>query len=152
MQHSFSSRFNMNRHLANKHWEMAGRGVTHRTHGAHEYMGAPGETGAPSAPRTLTEMSQPEAQTNHELMSSPSNTIQDTQPDFVFKHPFTCMISGPTSSGKTYFVTQLLERAKENISPTPTENYLALQEMATVIRPHQTKRISQSRVHQGDSI
>ena len=26
----------------------------------------------------------------------------------LFKHPFTCIIAGPTSSGKTHFVQELL--------------------------------------------
>ncbi len=68
----------MNRHLANKHWEMAGRGVTHRKHGAHEDMGAPRVPGEMGAPRAPEEMRQPDAQTNQESMSAPSNTIQDT--------------------------------------------------------------------------
>ena len=36
--------------------------------------------------------------------------------NFVFKHPLTCMVSGPTFCGKTYFVNQLLQSDK--ILPT----------------------------------
>lgn len=32
--------------------------------------------------------------------------------DFSFKHPFTCMIAGPTSSGKTVFVRKVLQHHK----------------------------------------
>lgn len=32
-----------------------------------------------------------------------------TPSDFSFKHPFTCMIAGPTSCGKTVFVRKVLE-------------------------------------------
>ena len=39
---------------------------------------------------------------------------------FRFKHPFTCMVCGPTQSGKTYFVTELVRTAKELIHPPPT--------------------------------
>jgi len=36
-----------------------------------------------------------------------------------FKHPFTCIISGPTKAGKTTFVRQLIEKAKSFIEPPP---------------------------------
>ncbi len=36
-----------------------------------------------------------------------------------FKHPFTCVIAGPTGSGKTYFVTKLLANAQRLIDPPP---------------------------------
>ena len=39
--------------------------------------------------------------------------------DFVFKHPFTANISGPTSCGKTYFVKSLLQNCTTKISPPP---------------------------------
>ena len=34
-------------------------------------------------------------------------------------HPFTCMVSGMTGSGKTYLVKQLLEQCTETITPAP---------------------------------
>lgn len=36
-----------------------------------------------------------------------------------FKHPFTCLISGPTQSGKTYFTIKLLKNIKQMITPIP---------------------------------
>lgn len=38
---------------------------------------------------------------------------------FQFNHPFTCLIAGPTQSGKTYFVRELLKHAEEIIYPCP---------------------------------
>ena len=35
----------------------------------------------------------------------------------TFKHPFTCLIAGPTSSGKTYFTERLLEHRDQMIEP-----------------------------------
>ncbi len=90
---------------------MAERGVTHRKHGTHEDMGAPRAPVVMGALRAPGEMRQPDAQTNQELMSAPSNTIQDTQSDFVFQHPFTANISGPT--GK-----ELIDLLYEDVSNT----------------------------------
>ena len=36
-----------------------------------------------------------------------------------FKHPFTCLVAGPTGSGKTTFVRRLLQQRNEMISPVP---------------------------------
>ena len=35
------------------------------------------------------------------------------------QHPFTCIVAGCTQSGKTVWVTKLLENAKITISPPP---------------------------------
>ena len=39
--------------------------------------------------------------------------------DFVFRHPFTAIVTGPTSCGKTYFVKTLLQNCMTKISPPP---------------------------------
>ena len=36
-----------------------------------------------------------------------------------WKHPFTCVIAGPTSCGKTIFVSRLLQHAGDMITPPP---------------------------------
>lgn len=36
-----------------------------------------------------------------------------------FKHPFTCIVSGPTKAGKTTFVHKLLKNVNSFIMPTP---------------------------------
>ena len=36
-----------------------------------------------------------------------------------WKHPFTCIVAGPTSSGKSVFVAKLLQNVKEMINPPP---------------------------------
>jgi len=36
-----------------------------------------------------------------------------------FKHPFTCIVSGPTKAGKTTFVRNLIEKAQSFIDPPP---------------------------------
>lgn len=37
----------------------------------------------------------------------------------VFNHPFTCLVAGPTQSGKTYFVQKILENKNIVIEPRP---------------------------------
>lgn len=37
------------------------------------------------------------------------------------RHPFTCLISGPTQSGKTYFVNQCLEQLNDIMVPLPQD-------------------------------
>jgi hypothetical protein len=39
--------------------------------------------------------------------------------DVRLKHPFTCTVAGPTSSGKTQFVLRLIRHANELIHPPP---------------------------------
>ena len=36
-----------------------------------------------------------------------------------WKHPFTCVVAGPTSSGKTHFVSRLVTQAAEMVDPPP---------------------------------
>ena len=38
-----------------------------------------------------------------------------------WKHPFTCVIAGPTGSGKTVWVTQFLNQISTLMTPTPEE-------------------------------
>lgn len=38
---------------------------------------------------------------------------------YVFKHPFTCLIAGPTQCGKTYFISQVLLYKDILINPVP---------------------------------
>jgi hypothetical protein len=40
---------------------------------------------------------------------------------FKFKHPFTCLVSGPTQSGKTYFVEKIIKNIDKIIEPVPTK-------------------------------
>lgn len=40
---------------------------------------------------------------------------------FWFKHPFTCVVAGPTQSGKTVFVAELLRNIDILVKPTPTQ-------------------------------
>lgn len=42
---------------------------------------------------------------------------------FTFRHPFTCMIAGPSQSGKTEFTKKLLARSSELITPPPAKIY-----------------------------
>ena len=37
----------------------------------------------------------------------------------VFKHPFSCLVAGPSQSGKTTFVERLIKLREEMIFPTP---------------------------------
>ena len=37
----------------------------------------------------------------------------------IFKHPFTCMIAGPTQSGKTTLLTKILEKSPKIFDHTP---------------------------------
>ena len=38
--------------------------------------------------------------------------------DPLWKHPFTCIVAGPTGCGKTTFVTRLLRNASTMIDPS----------------------------------
>ena len=42
--------------------------------------------------------------------------------DYSFKHPFTCMVAGPTSCGKTVFVRSVLEHKKFILINLPPRN------------------------------
>ena len=45
-----------------------------------------------------------------------SSIVKDT---FIFKHPFSMIVSGPSRSGKTYWVINLLLNAADRIQPSP---------------------------------
>ena len=36
-----------------------------------------------------------------------------------FKHPFTCVVAGPTGSGKSVFIDKLVRNASDMIAPPP---------------------------------
>ena len=57
------------------------------------------------------------------VYSLTSNSIlQEFQDDnFKFRHPFTMIVAGPTSCGKTTWVKALLEQSKDMITPPPIE-------------------------------
>ncbi len=40
--------------------------------------------------------------------------------DFRLQHPFSCVISGPSNSGKTYFVKRLMEKFKYDFKKLKT--------------------------------
>ena len=60
--------------------------------------------------------------------------------DLHFKHPFTCIVGGPTKAGKTVFVKKLVQCAVDMIVPVPeriiwcyTEWQPAYQELAGTV-------------------
>lgn len=56
------------------------------------------------------------------LIISPQSSIcSQTGTMFQFKHPFTCLMSGPTQSGKTYFTVKLIQNIQELMSPVPSK-------------------------------
>ena len=55
---------------------------------------------------------------NEEFPSMVTNTASNS---FVFGHPFSMIVAGPSKSGKTYWVINLLLNAKERISPSPNK-------------------------------
>ena len=51
----------------------------------------------------------------------PSMLANTDSNSFVFDHPFSMIVAGPSRSGKTYWVINLLLNAKERIRPTPNK-------------------------------
>ena len=58
-------------------------------------------------------------------MSSVQTSLQDQSRQFTFKHPFTGIISGPTSCGKTYLMKEILQR-NSNIIISPPQRIIWL--------------------------
>lgn len=48
--------------------------------------------------------------------------------DLRFKHPFTCIVAGPTQAGKTQWVKKFIQNCTHLISPPPQEIYYAYTE------------------------
>ena len=42
-------------------------------------------------------------------------------PDLTFKHPFTCMLAGPSQSGKSTLLAKILENNQHLFTPAPTK-------------------------------
>ena len=59
--------------------------------------------------------------------------------DTSLKHPFTCIVAGPTGCGKTTFVTRLLRFALFIIDLPPREDRLVLRSVAKDIRVYGRK-------------
>ncbi|VDI44317.1 Hypothetical predicted protein [Mytilus galloprovincialis] len=83
----------------------------------------------------------------NEDMPPPPPRDEDTPPPrkeetehFVFKHPFTMTVSGPTSCGKTFFVKQLLQNLRL-IQPTIHRITMAIQTLATTLRRNYKRRL-----------
>ena len=53
------------------------------------------------------------------LLENGSVEEDNSKTRFVFKHPFSMIVSGPTRSGKTQWVTRLLLDKGKRIQPTP---------------------------------
>ena len=48
--------------------------------------------------------------------------------DLRFRHPFTCMVAGPTQAGKTEFVKKFIENSHTMVNPSPEQIYYAYSE------------------------
>ena len=66
----------------------------------------------------------------HRIVSR--NNSSPLPAEFKFQHPFTMIVAGPTMSGKSTWMKQLL--LSDRITPPPNRNHLALQAMAALIR------------------
>ena len=72
----------------------------------------------------------------------PTMNFETIDPRFM--HPFTAIIAGPSSSGKSMFCMRLIRNARECIAPLPKRIVYLLRSKPTFIRP-----ISQRRVCRG---
>jgi len=48
--------------------------------------------------------------------------------DLSFKHPFNCIVSAPTKSGKTELVKNIVVNSAHMLEPTPIKIYLSYTE------------------------
>jgi len=69
---------------------------------------------------------------------------QEIEFDTALKHPFTCIVAGPTKAGKTELVKKLVKHADTLISPSPqsiywcySENQPGYAELDTLVRFHE---------------
>ena len=58
-----------------------------------------------------------------------------------FKHPFMCIVSGPTGSGKTNFVMRLIDNIDEMIEPPPEKIVYYFNEYQSALFDHYTSRV-----------
>jgi Adenovirus IVa2 protein len=62
----------------------------------------------------------------------------------TWKHPFTCLVSGPTGCGKTEFTMRLIKHSKEVIEPAPEQIIWCYGEYQDGF-----KRVSNTEFHEG---
>ena len=70
---------------------------------------------SPSAPQSSM-LTSPQAPPTLDMLASQRRHEKDVEA-FFFKHPFTSIVSGPTSCGKTTFVKNLLQQNSDYIKP-----------------------------------
>uniref|UniRef100_A0A914HEX1 Uncharacterized protein n=1 Tax=Globodera rostochiensis TaxID=31243 RepID=A0A914HEX1_GLORO len=71
-----------------------------------------------------------------------SNTSSFSDQDLKFKLPFGMIISGPSSSGKSTFLLNLVAEYRELIDPTPASILYCFGEMSTIVPVLQKAGIS----------
>ena len=116
----FSSVYNLKRHKKNIHGDDI-------TTGSPTQDGAPTSEVAHGAPTSEEVKEVHVTQTPEGALNAPiTPECIPTENMLVFKQLFICIVSGPTSCCKTYFITRLLQRARDKIQPSPdTENRLS---------------------------
>ena len=81
------------------------------------------QTAPPTAPQIdpIAPQSAPIARTTPPIapQTAPIAPPPPALKNFVFKHPFTMLVAGPTSCGKTTWIRNMLEQASWIINPTP---------------------------------
>ena len=56
---------------------------------------------------------------NNNINMYPNMNVDEKRKQFVFAHPFSMIVAGPSRSGKTFWVIDLLANAHVRIKPTP---------------------------------